>query len=229
MYKLPRESRPNNGGYCKQLVPGIDLPRWFFDDIKAIDENFHFVWHTFTFHYEDIINQYSGTREDPRLNIREEGGLEIWGWVMKNPDGTPRQEHLWHLWRLCHDRGYAHVAPLLSTQPEYLSLLVRRLHLQARFIDQFGPKAWSRHLSKEQEDERKVEQKRKKELFGSVQEENSWLTKQAMENMNRGVTKPTNPTKDIIMSYPGQTNRSRIVRPLSDEEGGLHLPDEFSQ
>ena len=42
-----------------------------------------------------------------------------------------------------------------------------------------------------------------------------------MENFEFGRTAPTNPTKDIIMSYRGQTNKSKIIRPLNDKDVGL--------
>ena len=48
-----------------------------------------------------------------------------------------------------------------------------------------------------------------------------------MENFDRGVVAPTNPEKETIVSYGGQTNRSKIVRPLDDEEGGLIVPEKW--
>ena len=57
--------------------------------------------------------------------------------------------------------------------------------------------------------------------FEGVSEENSWAMKEAMDNMSRGITDPTNPQREQIISYPRQKKRSRTVRPLEDEDVGL--------
>jgi hypothetical protein len=64
-------------------------------------------------------------------------------------------------------------------------------------------------------------------LNQAVQEENAWLLRRAMDNFDRGVTKPTNPEKEQIISYPGQSHRSRVSRPITDEEGGLVVPGDW--
>jgi len=58
-------------------------------------------------------------------------------------------------------------------------------------------------------------------MFDAVQDENKWLMRNAMENMERNVTAPTNPTVGQIISYPGQKNRGTMERPLEDEDVGL--------
>jgi hypothetical protein len=65
------------------------------------------------------------------------------------------------------------------------------------------------------------------ELNNAVMEENRWLLTRAMDNMASGRINATNPTKDIITSFSGQGNKSRIVRPLTDTEGGLILPEQW--
>ena len=59
------------------------------------------------------------------------------------------------------------------------------------------------------------------EKWRYISDVNRPLLREAMENFDRGHTKPTNPTKDHIMSYPKQEKRSRIIRPLQDEDVGL--------
>ena len=60
---------------------------------------------------------------------------------------------------------------------------------------------------------------------GMISKQDMVTFRKAMENFEHGITAPTNPMKESIISYAGQKNRSRIIRPLDDEEGGLVLPD----
>lgn len=225
---LPDKLRPR-GVPNKRFVPGLDLPSWFFYDIKAIDRNLYFIYHPHKVMWDNIINQYTGSLEDPRFHIHREHGEEQWGFVLTSGSGAPIPEHSWHLWRLCEPYGWAHVVRIEDHHERYLRLLVRRLHLQAVISDKYGAQAYSRGLAKEQADEREKQQDEQQELFDAVQEENSWLMKRAMENFDRGEVKPTNPQKESIISYPNQKNRSAIVRPLSDTEGGLILPDHLKK
>jgi hypothetical protein len=67
------------------------------------------------------------------------------------------------------------------------------------------------------------------DLFNEVQKENAWLVSKAMDNFAAGRTAPVSPQKDIITSFGGQKNKSRIVRPATDTEGGLILPDNWDR
>ena len=176
--------------------------------------------------WDDIINEYVGSMEDPRFTIHYEHGCENWGFVLTDGDGAPIPEGSWHIWRLC-EPGWAHIMKIEDKHDYYLKLLIRRLDLQARWSDKYGAKSWNRKQAVDADEIKERKQAQHQELFDAVQDENSWLMKKAMENFERGHSAPTNPTKDSIISYPNQTNRSRIVRPLDDTEGGLIIPENF--
>jgi hypothetical protein len=108
-----------------------------------------------------------------------------------------------------------------SKDGEYLKLMVDRLNIQARFRDRYGDIAWNRNTRSEDEEAQIKAQDAHQEMFEAVQEENSWLTRNARDNMSRGITKPTNPQKETIASYAGQKHRSRLSRPLEDADVGL--------
>jgi hypothetical protein len=202
-------------------MPGKDLPSWFMDDLKSIDEKLYIVYHPFAVIWDDLINQYEGELEDPRFSIHREHGEEVWGFVTTFGDGSPIPEGAWHVWRLAEPHGWAHIVRIDSKHGEYLHLLVDRLHVQAQFRDRYGDIAWNRNTRDEQETAQKEAQDAKQEMFEAVQEENAWLTRNARDNMSRGVTAPTNPVKETITSYAGQTKHSRTSRPLDDVDVGL--------
>jgi nucleosome binding factor SPN SPT16 subunit len=99
--------------------------------------------------------------------------------------------------------------------------MVNRLHIQKTFRERYGDIAWNRNTREEQEEAQKARQDAQQEGFEAVQEENAWLMKNARDNMSRGITAPTNPTIEKIVSYAGQTNKSRTSRPLDDSDVGL--------
>lgn len=221
-YKLPRRHRPDTSPY-RQFRPGDDLPYGFFDDVRGIDNRLHFVWHPYQVEYENVMNIYTGKIEDPRFNIHIEYDQEVWGWVLRNPDNSPKEDGSWHIWQI-HDHGWSHVCPVLSSDPNYLSTLARRLHLQGKMVDKYGKYAYAKGLTEESEERRQKRLEDLREIEDEVHKENSWLMKRAMENLSRGHINPTNPQKEQIMTYPGQSHRSRVSRPLTDEEGGLIVP-----
>ncbi len=218
--KLPSTLRPSNSNY-RECKPGKDLPSWFMDSLKSIDEKLYIVYHPFATIWDDMMNQYEGELEDPRFSIHREHGEEVWGFVTTDGDGAPIPECAWHVWRLCDPHGWAHVVRVESKEGEYLELLTNRLHTQARFRDRYGSIAWNRQARDEQEDAQEKAQDAHQEMFEAVQEENSWLTRNARDNMSRGITAPTNPQKETITSYAGQGHRSRLSRPLEDADVGL--------
>jgi hypothetical protein len=228
MSHLPQDYRPE-GVRFRDFIPGQDLPYQFYHDIKAIDYKLYFVWHPFNVMYDMIMNQYTGSMDDPRFAIEEQYGQEVWGWVTTNGKGNPIKDETWHIWRLCDPYGWAHVCNIASASPEYLNLLVKRLYLQARIQAKEGDLAYNRHVREEEEAAQEKKQQEIQDLYAAVQDENSWLVEKAAENFRAGKTSPTRPTKDIISSYKGQTNKSRIVRPITDTEGGLLLPDRWKQ
>lgn len=204
---------------------GGDLPRWFYDDIKSIDPNLYFVYHDWVVIYDNIMNAYDN---EERFPIQEYWGRECFGFPLKSREHDgPKPEDKWHLWRLCWPYGWAHVTSVEAKQEEYLVLLTRRLYKQAIVSDRYGQKEYAKMTLKEQSDAQAKAQADADSLYEDVQKENSWLVNSAMENFKSGKTAPSNPEKDVIMSYPGQKNRTKIVRPIHDTEGGLYLPDEW--
>jgi hypothetical protein len=191
------------------------------DDLKSIDEKLYLVHHKFALIWDDMMNQYEGELEDPRFTIHREHGEEVWGFVTTDGDGAPIPEGAWHVWRLCEPHGWAHVVRVESKHDQWLGLLVSRLHIQKTFRDKYGDIAWNRLTRDEQEAAQIKMQDAQQEGFEAVQEENSWLLKNARDNMSRGITAPTNPMMETIVSYSGQKNKSRTSRPLDDSDVGL--------
>lgn len=228
-YELPGTLRRKNGQY-KVLETGVGghLPAWFVEGVKAVDKDLHLVWHPYELIYDDIMNVYEGEEAEGRFSINEVNGQQVWGWPLKEANSDrPLPNNKWHAWRLCYPYGWAHVAVIEDTHEEYLQLLLRRLHRQATISDSYGNKAYIRATMEEKEQIEQARQKQADELFNDVQAENAWLMRRAMESFDRGETKPTNPQMEKIISYPGQKNHSKIIRPLTDTEGGLVLPDSW--
>jgi hypothetical protein len=212
----------------KQLELGLDLPEWFYSDIKSIDPKLHFVWTQWKTIYDNVMNQYYGMFDDARLTIHEEDGHEVWGYPLKNAkDDAPLSEEKWHIWRLCDPYGWCHITSVEAKDPHYLLLLAKRLYTQAVVSDKYGQKEYAKMTLKQQHEERLRKQQEADGLYNDVQNENKWLTNKAMESMLSGKVAPTRPTKDVIASYSGQGKRSKITRPITDREGGLILPDEY--
>lgn len=224
--KLPSTLRPSNSEY-RECIAGKDLPSWFMDSLKAIDEKLFIVYHPFAMIWDDMMNQYVGELEDPRFTIHREHGEEVWGFVTTYGDGAPIPEGAWHVWRLCEPHGWAHVVRVESKEGEYLKILTDRLHLQAKFRDRYGDIAWNRNMAEEQSIEQTAAQDAHQEGLVAMQEENSWLMKNAMDNFQRGKTAPTNPTIEKVVSYAGQKNHTATSRPLEDEDVGLKGIDDL--
>lgn len=228
MYKLPKQHRP--GGFVKVPTPGLDLPSAFLDELKSIDQRLWVIWEPYRCEKDVVLNTYTGKLDDPRFCIHLEDGTgsqEIWGWPLRMPDNSPIPENRWHIYELT-QFGWCHTSVLLSTEPAYLALLAHRLYLQARFSDKYGKMKYVKNLQEQHDEEKEKAKRDLDDLNNAVMQENSWLVKRAMENFEYGRVKPTNPTKDIIMSGPGISNKSRIIRPLTDEEGGLVTLDKLN-
>lgn len=202
--------------------PGTDIPAWFLSDIKSIDKDIQIIFHPYEVIWDDFINEYTGPAEDPRFNIHWEGGYRIFGYPFRTNKDELKPDGRFHLWRHCWPVGWAHILALESTDEVYLKIALNRLYEQAWFRDKYGDVAWNKLNREQQEVIMTQMDKDRREKFGDIQEQNSWLMKKAIENFERGKINPTNPQKDSIVSYSGQKNRSRIIRPLTDEEGGLY-------
>jgi hypothetical protein len=209
--------------------PGTDIPRKFIDDLLSIDQDFVIFFHPYKYVYEDIINEYEGTKDDPRFKIGWYNGDRAFGWVCKNPDGSPQPDNTFHIWRRCKtasNRSLAHIVQLQSHSDEYLKLVTDRLYAQATFRYQYGDFAWNKQVRSDQEAAVKKRQQDKHNEWADIQSENKKFLNKARENMASGRWKPTNPTKEHITSYSGQKSRTKIVRPLEDREGGLVTGDD---
>lgn len=223
--KLPKAFRLDYP--YRQCDMGVDLPREFIDQLRSIDRDLYPVWHEYRVLWDDLINTYSGAIDDPRFTVNYDHGALNFGFVLTDGNGAPIPERKWHIWRWSYPHGVAHICPLDSTDPEYLKLLVRRLYLQATVTDKYGFSSYSRLLAESDADRRAQLQKERAETLKEAQDENAWLTRRAMENLESGRTAPTNPKKESIYSYKGQSNRTKTERPLedTDKESGIILPD----
>ena len=225
-HKLPYTLRPRTDSY-RTLQLGLDVPSYFFEGLKQIDDNLCLVWHEHSVLWEDIINEYSGSLLEPRYQITQNGAHLDFGFVFKQPDNSPIYDKNWHVWRLNPIAGWCHIVKLESREQEYLNLVLGRLHTQAKWTDKYGFKSYHRLLEETQQEERDQLKRDREALMMDTQAENSWLMRKARDNASRGVYQSTNPQKEQIMSYAGQTHRSRVSRPITDEEGGLILPDSY--
>jgi hypothetical protein len=166
------------------------------------------------------MNYDTGTIEDCRHSIQEFQGEECWGFPLTDSNGAPIPENKWHVWRKVNDAGWYHVIDIDSRDSGHLRKVLDLVYEEARLRD-MGRKAYIDAKQKEQEIAEALPSKLAAEKFDYLEKENRKLTNEAMENFERGYTKPTNPTKQSIVSYPGQTNRTAPVVPITDKEGGL--------
>lgn len=236
---IPKEGR--SGSPLRPCFRGLSLPSTFLDQIKSIDKDIYPIWHPFRVIWDDFMNSYYGSPDDPRFTIGEFSGFEgqeIWGFPLKGIKDTPIDAGAWHLWRFSRPAGaWNHLIKLDSNpvpetgekqdlpcphpDPDYLQQVVNRLYIQASYRDQYGDLAWNKKLREDEQEEKIKAQKKQQEEFSDVQKANKGLLKTAMENMERGIVNPTNPVKEIITSYSGQKNHTKIVRPITDKEGGI--------
>lgn len=226
--KLPLKGRPDV--LYRQCALGVDLPASFIYDIRALDSNIYPIYHKYRLLWDDLINCYQGSLDDPRYVISREYGELNFGYVLSNGRGVPTLEDRWHLWRWCEPaRGWAHIINIDSKEVGYLNLLVKRLWLQARYNDRYGFRGYSKFLQELEEEVKEKRLQERQDLMNDIAKVNSSMLSRAKDNFERGHTKPTNPQKQQIISYPGQQNRGTLTRPLKDREGGLILPDEFGE
>lgn len=207
----------------KDLYPklGTDLPAYFHYGLTAIDPDLHIIYHKYRVLWDDIINIYEGPLDDTRFTINQSYDYLNFGFVLTDNKGAPIQENAYHIWRKCWPHGWAHVLKLEDHDGQYLNLVLNRLYLQAKFTDRYGFKAWSRRLNDDKEKENEIREKDQRNLTDAITRENDWLLKKAGENLLSGKVQPTNPQHEAIYSYPGQANKTKTIRPLTDEEGGI--------
>jgi len=236
---IPKECRL--GSPLKPCFRGLSLPSTFLDQIHAIDKDIYPIWHEYRVIYDDFMNAYSGSIDDPRFFIGEHPGFEgqeVWGYPLMDLKNRPIYAGAWHLWRLSRNAGaWNHLIKLDSNplpengqkqdlpchnpNPDYLQTVVNRLYTQATYRDKYGDLAWNQKLREDEAEQKAKKARKEEEQFSDVQKENKWLLRKAMDNFERGIVEATNPTKEIITSFSGQTNRTKIIRPITDREGGL--------
>jgi hypothetical protein len=167
------------------------------------------------------MNSYYGALDDPRYVIGESYGQECWGYVMTNGSGDPLYDEKWNIWRLSRSGGgWNHIIGIESKEPSYLDKVLGAIWDQ-KLVEKYGRKAVIRMKEAKEEALMEKEANIKAQNFKDIQTENKGMIQKAMENLQRGHVNPTNQTIDVITSYAGQGNRSRITRPSTDEDGGL--------
>lgn len=227
--KLPTQMRPDT--WYRPCAAGVDLPREFIDNLKQIHPHLYPVWHQYRMLWETIIqNDYYGEEEDPRHQINYQYGHLNFGFVLMDSGDKPLEDGSWHIWEFKPDHGWGHVCKIEARDPKYLRLFLHRLKLQADWNDRYGrlgSNSYQKYLDQLDSEQREKHMKEKEELMTAVQDENNWLLDTVKENLGRGIYKPTDPKVETITSYPGQKNRSRIIRSLRDDDkqSGLYLPD----
>ena len=220
-WKLPEMFRPS-GRYTK-LVPGTHFPTWFLDALKAIDDKFYLVKHPYRVLWDHMFIKGDESTENYFINTKY-NALNF-GYVLTDGNEDPIPDNKWHLWRLSWPYGWSHI--FIIDHPEdfyYLKTVVTRLFIEAQWVDTYGPLSYSHFLNDLRREKHQKLQDGNQAEFEDVQKENAWFLRKVKENTDRGIIAPSNPQKEIITSFSGQTNKSKIVRPLSDTEGGLIIP-----
>lgn len=221
--KLPADCRPAER--YRQCELGLDLPSNFVYELRGIDEHLYPIWHAYRMLWDSVINSYSGLLEDPRYQVSYKYGHTNFGFVLTDGHGRPVEDGTWHVWRLCRPHGWAHVINLDSTEKGYLNLVLKRLYLQAQYNDRFGHKGYTKLLQEADAQRRHKLLQERKDMMNDIYKVNSSMMNRVVDNFSRGITKVTNPTKDVIISGAGISKRSKITRPITDKEGGLILPE----
>src|SRR5574337_1381772 len=155
--KLPEIYRPKNVRY-KHCIPGLDFSSSFLDNLKAIDRDFHLVWHPYRTIWDPIINESFGSIDDPRFVVQNFDNQLVFGFVERNPkDWSPMPDNSWHIWRLAYPNGWAHILKIESKHPEYLKLILDKLYTQKVHTDRYGLSSYSKivaqYMKMEQERE----------------------------------------------------------------------------
>ena len=218
MSYLPKAFRPECLPH-REFLAGYDLPAGWHYHLKALDPDLYCVWHPYRCLFEDVINNYYGSLDDPRYEIKEAFGQEVWGWPMTDNMGSPIPDKSWHVWRK-HQYGYSHIIKIESKEPKYLDKVLESIWEQ-KLVERYGRKVVMRMKEAKAEAEAEKKAQQQAQAFDDLQKENKSAFKKVMENFERGITAQTGQTVDVITSYSGQTNRSRITRPSTDEDGGI--------
>jgi hypothetical protein len=225
--KLPQRGRPEGVRYRKCDM-GTNLSAQFVCDIRGLDEHIYPIFHPYQILWDDMVNTYTGYNADPRYSICEnsyKAGELVMGHILTDGKDVPVPDGHWHLWRYCEPaNSWAHIINIDSTDALYLQLLVKRLWLQAAYNDKYGHRGYQKLMEQADIAKREKIQSDKNDMMNEISKANSAMLSRVRDNLEAGRVNSTNPTKEIIMSGAGMSNKSKIVRPLNDREGGLILP-----
>lgn len=229
--RLPEKGLPVGMPY-KVCEMGVDLPAQFLHDLRSLDDQLYVIWHPYRILWDDMVNDYQGEIIDPRYHIGVNSarcGELVMGHVLTNGQDVPTPDGNWHVWRWCEPASaWAHVIAIESKDPMYQRLLVKRLWLQAMYNDKFGAKGYQKLMEQADLDEREKLQNEKSDLMNEISKANSGMMSKVRDNFEHGRTEATRPMKETIVSAPGLSNKSKMVRPATDREGGMVLPEGFS-
>lgn len=226
---LPKRGRPN--AWYKKCALGVDLPASFVHELRGLDEHLYPVWNAYQLLWDSIINTDAGAIEDSRYQVESKYGHTNFGFVLTDGQGRPREDGHWHIYRWCeYAPGWAHILKLESSNDQiYLNLVVKSLYLQDQYNRKFRGRGYSRMLEDMDAAKRHKMIEESRLLQKDILDNNKHIMGRVMDNFSRGVTKPTKPKRDIIMSGPGLSNRSKITREVTDVEGGLILPAGYGE
>lgn len=230
--RLPEKGLPVGMPY-KVCEMGVDLSAHFLHDLRSLDDQLYVIWHPYQILWDDMVNDYTGSLEDPRYYIgvnSARAGELVMGHILTNGQDIPTPDGNWHVWRWCEPASaWAHVIAIESKDQMYQQLLIRRLWLQARYNDRYGHRGYQNMMEQADLDERAKMQADKVDLMNDISKANQSMMSRVRDNFEHGRTDPTNPMKETITSYAGQLNKSKTVRPLTDKEGGIDLPEDIEE
>lgn len=230
--RLPEKGLPVGMPY-KVCEMGVDLSAQFLYDLRSLDDQLYVIYHPYQILWDDMVNDYQGDILDPRYHIGVNSarcGELVMGHVLTNGQDIPTPEGNWHVWRWCEPaNAWAHVIAIESKDPEYQRLLVKRLWLQAKYNDRYGHRGYQKMVEQADLDQREKLQNEKSDLMKEISKANSSMMARVRDNFESGRTDPTRPMKETITSYAGQGSKRKLVRPATDEEGGIILPENMRE
>ena len=228
--RLPEKGLPVGMPY-KVCEMGVDLPAQFLFDLRSLDDALYVIYHPYQILWDDMVNDYQGEMLDPRYHIGVNSGRcgeLVMGHVLTDGQDNPVPEGKWHVWRWCEPaNAWAHVIAIESKDPDYQRLLVHRMWLQATYNDKYGNRGYQKMMEEADQAGREKIQAEKADLMNEISKANSSMMARVRDNFESGRTQATAPQKETITSYAGQGNRSKMVRPATDREGGIVLPESY--
>ena len=226
--RLPEKGLPVGVSY-KVCEMGVDLSAQFLYDLRSLDDQLYVIQHPYQILWDDMVNDYQGDILDPRYDIgvnSARAGQLVMGHILTDGQDNPLLDGNWHIWRWCEPaQAWAHVIAIESNDPGYQRLLVHRMWLQASYNDKFGARGYQRMMEEADQAGREKIQNDKADLMNEISKANQSMMSRVRDNFESGRTAPTRPMKETIVSAPGLSNKSKMIRPATDQEGGIILPE----